>query len=240
VRVCLRGLWLIPGALDHRERRILAESGVGFGQAAPIEDAAGCGGNRGGMAAGVAEADWVHRTRLLVFAEAALVEQHFPAFFLAQELADYGEHARSGDLAGLSEAAVLQHPHHFAGRSHLVEFRVGEIARLDRQDLGGAAVAFAFGAVALKACASPQEDGLTLRQDFRRRLEGRLQGLGGDPVFDGNAGQGDVEFSAGLPVSGGRHLRIGQAAAKQECEREQRNRRDNTRTHNVHRILLYD
>ena len=50
----------MPGTLDHRERRILAESGVGFGQAAPIEGAAGCGGDGGGMAAGVAEADRVH------------------------------------------------------------------------------------------------------------------------------------------------------------------------------------
>ena len=52
---------MIPGAVDHRERRILAESGVGFGQAAPIEGAAGCVGDGGGMAAGVAEADRVHR-----------------------------------------------------------------------------------------------------------------------------------------------------------------------------------
>ena len=50
----------MPGALDHRERRVLAESGIGFGQTAPIEDAAGCGGDRGGMAAGLAEADRIH------------------------------------------------------------------------------------------------------------------------------------------------------------------------------------
>ena len=50
----------MPGALDHRKRRILAESGIGFRQAAPIEDAAGCGGDRGGMAAGLAEAERIH------------------------------------------------------------------------------------------------------------------------------------------------------------------------------------
>jgi len=47
--VNLGGLWLIPGASDHRERRIFAESGVGFGEIAPIEDAAGCGGDCGCM-----------------------------------------------------------------------------------------------------------------------------------------------------------------------------------------------
>ena len=47
--------------MDHREGRILAESVVGFGQVAPIEDAAGGGGDGGGMAAGVAKADRVHR-----------------------------------------------------------------------------------------------------------------------------------------------------------------------------------
>ena len=60
LKACLRGLGLIPGALDHRERRILAEAGIGCGQAAPIEDAAGCGGDRGCMAAGLAEADRIH------------------------------------------------------------------------------------------------------------------------------------------------------------------------------------
>lgn len=50
----------MPGTLDHRERRILAESGVGFRQAAPIESAAGGGGDCGGMATGVTETDRVH------------------------------------------------------------------------------------------------------------------------------------------------------------------------------------
>lgn len=63
VKGCLRGLGLMPGTLDHWERRILAESGVGFRQAAPIENAAGGGGDCGGMATGVTAADRVHRVR---------------------------------------------------------------------------------------------------------------------------------------------------------------------------------
>ena len=59
--VNLGGLWLIPSTSDHREQRIFAESGVGFGEAAPIEDAAGCGGDCGCMTTGFAEADLVHR-----------------------------------------------------------------------------------------------------------------------------------------------------------------------------------
>ncbi len=52
---------MIPGALDHREGRILSESGIDFGQAASIEGTAGCSGDCGCIAAALAEANWVHR-----------------------------------------------------------------------------------------------------------------------------------------------------------------------------------
>ena len=85
----------MPGTLDHRERRILAEPGVGFGQAAPIEGAAGCVGDGGGMAAGVAEADLVHSP---MFFEGALflcaltkdfsVGPHFAGFVVRSGFSD--------------------------------------------------------------------------------------------------------------------------------------------------------
>src|SRR6476661_963235 len=89
---------------------------------------------------------------LAVSAEAQFIEQDFPAVFLAQELSDDGKHARTRDSPGLPQTAVLQDPHHLTGRAVFLECGIGKISGLNGQDLRGAAVALALGAMALKAC----------------------------------------------------------------------------------------
>src|SRR5439155_11304846 len=121
-------------------------------------------------------------------------------------------------LPRLAEAAVLQDPQHLAGGPQLVELGIGEVARLDGQDLGGAAVPFAFRSMALKARPLAEKDGLALGQDLRRRLEGRLEGLGGGSLADRDARQGDAELAAGLAVARRAHVRSGEAMSKQQCE----------------------
>lgn len=98
--------------------------------------------------------------RLLALAEAPLIIDDVPGFFLGDRSRDQGDHSGS-------RAAVLDDPHKLAIFPLLVELAIGEVAWARIEDLARFALSIAALTVAIETGAFPFIQRFTLGDAFR-------------------------------------------------------------------------